>query len=110
MSILLTAACYHTTVETGAIPSDQVVERCCEAAFLGGLVPPRTVRSVAACPAGVAKVETSRSFSNLVFTALTAGLYSPMSLRITCAAADSAGARLGASARQSGDSSVTRSP
>lgn len=90
MALLLTSACYHATVETGAAPSDQVVERCCEAAFLGGLVPPKTVRSVAACPAGVAKVETSRSFSNLVFTALTAGLYSPMSVRITCAAADSA--------------------
>ena len=85
ISLLLASACYHATVETGAAPSGQVVVRCCEAAFLGGLVPPRTVRSEAACPAGVAKVETSRSFSNLVFTVLTAGLYSPMSMRITCA-------------------------
>jgi Bor protein len=79
--------CYHATVETGAAPSEQVVERCCEAGFLGGLIPPKAVQSEAACPNGVARVETSRSFSNVVFTVLTAGLYSPMSVRITCASA-----------------------
>lgn len=85
--LALTPACYHATVETGAAPSDQVVERCCQAAYLGGLVPPKPVQSAAACPEGVARVETSRSFSNLVFTVLTAGLYSPVSMRITCASA-----------------------
>ena len=89
---VLAGGCYHATVETGAAPSEQVVERCCAAAFLGGLVPPKPVKAEAACPHGVARVETSRSFSNVVFTVLTAGLYSPMSMRITCAAADSAGA------------------
>ena len=83
---LALVGCYHATVETGAAPSEQVIERCCEAGFLGGLVPPKAVRSEAACPNGVARVETSRSFSNVVFTVLTAGLYSPMSVRITCAA------------------------
>ena len=88
--VLMTLAvmgCYHATVETGAAPSEQVIERCCEAGFLGGLVPPKAVRSEGACPDGVARVETARSFSNVVFTVLTAGLYSPMSVRITCASA-----------------------
>jgi hypothetical protein len=85
--LLVVMGCYHATVETGAAPSEQVIERCCEAGFLGGLVPPKAVQSEAACPDGVARVETSRSFSNVVFTVLTAGLYSPMSVRITCASA-----------------------
>ena len=88
---VLVGGCYHATVETGAAPSEQVVERCCAAAFLGGLVAPKPVKAEAACSHGVARVETSRSFSNVVFTVLTVGLYSPMSMRITCAAADSAG-------------------
>jgi Bor protein len=87
LPVLALMGCYHATIETGAAPSEQVIERCCEAGFLGGLVPPRAVRSEAACPNGVARVETARSFSNVVFTVLTAGLYSPMSVRITCAAA-----------------------
>ena len=90
-AVLLLGGCYHATVETGAAPSEQVVERCCEAAFLGGLIAPKPVRASGACAHGIARVETSRSFSNVVFTVLTVGLYSPMSLRITCAAsADSA--------------------
>jgi len=88
---VLVGGCYHATVETGAAPSEQVVEHCCAAAFLGGLVAPKPVKTEAACAHGVARVETSRSFSNVVFTVLTVGLYSPMSVRITCAAADSAG-------------------
>jgi Bor protein len=83
---LVVGGCYHATVDTGATPSAQVVERCCQAGFLGGLVSPKPVRTEAACSHGVARVETSRSFSNVVFTVLTAGLYSPMSMRITCAA------------------------
>ena len=90
--LFLVLGCYHATVETGAAPSEQVVERCCEAGFLGGLIPPKAVQSEAACPDGVARVETSRSFSNVVFTVLTAGLYSPMSVRITCATAPAAAA------------------
>jgi hypothetical protein len=90
--VLAIMGCYHTTVETGAAPSEQVIERCCEAGFLGGLVAPKAVQSEAACPNGVARVETSRSFSNVVFTVLTAGLYSPMSVRITCASAQAVAA------------------
>ena len=94
LTALAMMGCYHATVETGAAPSEQVIERCCEAGFLGGLVPPKAVRSEAACPDGVARVETSRSFSNVVFTVLTAGLYSPMSVRITCASAPAVAAAL----------------
>jgi Bor protein len=86
LSVLLLLGCYHAVVETGAAPSDQVVERCCQASFLGGLVAARPVRSDPACPNGIARVEASRSFSNLVFTLLTATLYSPVSVSITCAA------------------------
>lgn len=85
--LLALIGCARVTVDTGAAPSDQVLERCCAAAFLGGLVPPKAVHTDVACPQGVARIETSRSFSNLIFTVLTVGLYSPMSLRITCAAA-----------------------
>ena len=86
LGVFLLVGCYRATVETGAAPSEQVVEHCCEASFLAGLVAPKPVRTDQACINGVSRVETSRTFSNLVFTLLTATLYSPVSVSVTCAA------------------------
>ena len=46
----------------------------------------------ASCPNGVAKVETQQSFLNLLANFLTSGLYSPMSITVTCAAKKTASA------------------
>lgn len=86
MVVLGGAGCYHATVETGATPSTQVIAKPWAAGWVLGLVPPSTVQTAAKCPQGVAKVETQLSFLNQVVGILTIGIYTPMSIEVTCAA------------------------
>ncbi len=81
-----TAACYHATVETGLTPTTQTIEKSWAAGWIYGLVPPSTVETAAKCPAGVAKVETQLSFPNQLVNLLTLGIYTPMEIKVTCAA------------------------
>ena len=82
----LLPACYHATVETGAAPSATVVEESFASSWVYGLVPPKTVEAASKCPNGVARVETQLSFVNQLVGALTFGIYTPMSIKVTCAA------------------------
>jgi hypothetical protein len=82
-------ACYHATVDTGLTPSTQVVDKPWANGFLYGLVPPSTVETIAKCPNGAAKVETQHSFLNELASAITLGIYTPMQITVTCAAAPS---------------------
>src|SRR5207247_88899 len=77
-------ACYHATVDTGLAPSSVVVEKSWASGWIGGLVPPSTVETASQCPHGAAKVETKHSFLNMLVGALTGGIYSPMSIKVTC--------------------------
>lgn len=88
------AGCYHATVDTGAAPSFRTIDLDWAHSFLGGLVPPGTVEAASKCPNGVARVETKLSFLNMVATGLTGGLYSPMNIKVTCAAASGTAAAL----------------
>ncbi len=81
------AGCYHATVDTGAPPSPRTIDVGWAHGFLGGLVPPGKVETASRCPNGVARVETKLSFLNMVAQGLTGGLYSPMNIKVTCAAA-----------------------
>ncbi len=83
---LLVAAmgCYHATVDTGLTPSTVVVEKAWASGWIFGLVPPSTVETKSKCPSGVAKVETQHSFLNMLVGGLTAGIYTPMSIKVTC--------------------------
>lgn len=85
-SLIATAGCYHATVETGATPSTEVIEKSFASAWIYGLVPPSTVSTAAKCPNGVAKVETQLSFVNQVVSFLTLGIYTPMQIKVTCGA------------------------
>jgi Bor protein len=49
-------------------------------------VPPSTVSTAEKCPKGVAKVETQHTFLNQLVGALTLEIYTPMQIRVTCAA------------------------
>jgi hypothetical protein len=84
LALLFTGACYHTTIETGAAPSTQVIEKEWAASWIGGLVPPDPVETAAKCPNGVARVETQHSFLNMVANILTFGIYTPMTITVTC--------------------------
>jgi hypothetical protein len=58
--------------------------------FVGGLVPPAELSSKETCAQGVAKVETERSFLNVIVGGLTGigtpvGIITPMHVTVTCA-------------------------
>ena len=90
VTVLSVVACYHATIETGATPSTQVIDQSFASGWIYGLIPPSTVSTAAKCPSGVAKVETQLSFVNQLVSAITFGIYTPMSIKVTCAAAKTA--------------------
>lgn len=87
---IASVGCYHATVETGAPPSPEVVEKSFASGWIYGLVPPSTISTAAKCPNGVAKVETKLSFVNQLVGFLTLGIYTPMSIKATCAGSGAA--------------------
>ena len=83
--LIVCTGCYHATVETGAAPSTQVIEKKFASSWIYGLVPPSTVSTSDRCPNGPAKVETQHSFVNQLVGFLTLGIYTPMQITVTCA-------------------------
>src|SRR5437588_8864936 len=83
--VFLLAGCYHATIETGLSPSNQVIEKGFASGWIAGLVPPSPVSTMSKCPNGVSKVETQLSFVNQLVAWLTLDIYTPMSIKVTCA-------------------------
>jgi hypothetical protein len=79
------AGCFHTTVMvTGAQPANSV-ERW-QHFLIGGLVPLSEQWDARTdCQAGIAKVESSMNIGNVLLTAITAGIYSSVTLKVWCA-------------------------
>ena len=96
-ALLCLAACYHATIDTGLPPSPQVVEKPWASGWIYGLVPPSPIETMAKCPNGVSKVETQLSFVNQLVNFLTLGIYTPMSIKVTCATGSHAAIPAGAS-------------
>lgn len=88
--------CYHATIETSLEPSLRTIEDSWADAWVLGLVSPSTVETAEKCPDGVAKIETKLSFLNQLVGFLTIGIYTPMSIKVTCAAGGSGSALLDA--------------
>ena len=80
-----TYGCYTATIETGLKPSTVTIEKNWATGWLYGLVPPKTIETAAKCHNGVAKVVTQHSFANLLVVNLTFGIYTPMTIKVTCA-------------------------
>lgn len=89
---LFSAGCYHATVDTGLTPSTVTVDKSWAHGWIYGLVPPSTLETAQKCPNGVAKIDTQLSFANQLVNFLTFGIYTPMEIKVTCAAAKSASA------------------
>jgi hypothetical protein len=83
--LLVLPGCYHATIETGLPPGTQVIDQPFASSWIYGLVPPKTVEAAAKCPHGVAKVETQMSFVNGLVGCITFGIYTPMTIHVTCA-------------------------
>lgn len=88
VALLASSACYRGTVDTGLTPSPQTVDRRWAAGWLFGLVPPQPTETIQHCGApGVARVEMSQSFLNQFVSTIALGIYTPMEIKVTCAAA-----------------------
>ncbi|MCE2439926.1 MAG: Bor family protein [Candidatus Latescibacteria bacterium] len=85
LCVVVFSGCYAATIETGKTPSTRVVENNWAAGWIYGLVPPKVVATANLCPGGVAKVQTMLSFPNQLVRILTLGIYTPMTIRVTCA-------------------------
>jgi len=83
--LAVAAGCFHATVDTGLTPSTVVIDKGWASGWIYGLVPPSTVETASKCPHGPAKIETKRSFLNMLVQGLTGGIYTPMSIKVTCA-------------------------
>ena len=105
MTVVLCTGCYHATVETGAPPSSVVIHKSFASGWLFGLVPPSTLETQSRCPNGPAKVETQLSFVNQLVSLLTLSIYTPMEIKVTCAAP---GREQGAMRSQEANPSVDR--
>ena len=86
-SLFLLAGCYHATIDTGLAPGSKTVEMW-KHSWIYGLVPPSVVEAQSECENGVARVETQQSFLNGLVNVLTGGIYTPMTVIVTCAADD----------------------
>jgi hypothetical protein len=86
LMLAIVAGCFHATVETGLTPGTETIEKPWAASFIYGLVPPSTVNAASTCRSGVARVETKQSFLNGLVHGLTFGIFTPMTIKVTCAA------------------------
>lgn len=87
-AVVVLAGCYHTNIDTGLPPGTQTIEQPWASSFVYGLVPPPVVETASRCPNGVAKAETQISFLNGLVGVLTLGIYTPMTITVTCAGPD----------------------
>ncbi|MCH7716367.1 MAG: hypothetical protein IH876_09570 [Gemmatimonadetes bacterium] len=86
-AVVVTSGCYHITVVTGARESSTRITKPFQMSFVSGLVPPPEIQAdQEGCTDGVAKVETWRSFVNVLVGALSSSLVTPISVTVTCAA------------------------
>jgi len=84
--VVLIGGCYHAQISTGSPASPQVIDQPWAHSFLAGLVPPNPIDASLGCANGVSRVETRLSFVNMVANVVTFSIYSPMHLRVVCAA------------------------
>ncbi len=88
--VIVLGGCYHATIETGLTPSSTVITQSFASCWLYGMVPPSTVTTASKCPDGVAIVETQQSFVNGLVGIITLGIYTPIEIKVTCAAKSTA--------------------
>ena len=91
------SGCYNARIETGLTPSQQVIKEAWAPSWIYGAVSPPTVEAASACPNGVAQVHTYHSFLNLLVGGLTFGIFTPMTINVTCARAGGGDEASGAS-------------
>ena len=82
--------CYHVSVvhNPGGVAQQgagTVVEKPFSHSFVAGLVPPAELNVSDRCPRGGSKVETKHSFVNGLIAGITYNIYTPITVKVTCA-------------------------
>jgi hypothetical protein len=80
------SGCYTTVVDTGREPAHRTVRDGWVMGYASGLIMVEEPSIARRCPFGVARVVTEQSVPNLLVQVATAGLLSPRSVEVTCAA------------------------
>jgi len=83
---LVVSGCYHSIVNSGLPVSTEVHRESFKAAFIAGLVPAVVDASSYCQGRRWARVETQYSFLNWVVGVVTFGIFTPMDIRVYCAA------------------------
>ena len=83
--LISSVGCYRITVETGAPAAETKIDLPWQKSWVLGIVPPDTINAKAACPRGVSKVMVEHSFLNMVVSALTWNIFTPIHPVVTCA-------------------------
>jgi hypothetical protein len=86
-AVIVGTGCFHTIITTDLPPSTEVYREPFKSAFIAGLVPAQVDASRYCEGRRWARVETQQSFLNWVVAAVTIGIFTPLDIRITCAAA-----------------------
>mgnify|MGYP000080997955 CR=1 FL=1 len=86
-SAVALSGCYHAVIDTGRAATGTPIVTPWAHSFIYGIVPPKITETAQSCPGGVAKVETQHSFLNGLVAALTGGIYTPMTITVSCAGA-----------------------
>ena len=85
--VTLLAACFHQVVQTGRAPGPVIVEKEWVKTWIFGIIAADPIDVRKECPSGVATVETQSSLPNSLVGLVTLGIFTPQSVKITCAAA-----------------------
>lgn len=87
--VIVFSGCYHATIDTGLEPEPAAQTReVWASSWIAGLIPPKPVDAARLCEGRpAALVETQHSFLNQLVAALTGGIYTPITIEVTCAAA-----------------------
>lgn len=80
----LSVGCFHTRVYSAGLPDPDTPIEVRRAAYFWGLKAPQSLFVDKSCPRGIAQVETRHTAGDLGWTVLTLGVYSPLTLRVTC--------------------------
>ncbi len=89
VALVSVSGCYRATIDTG-LASTHRSETIWAHSWVGGLVPPKVVNAKNECDHGVAQVETVHTFLQQIIAGVTFGIYTPMTITVTCAEASSA--------------------
>jgi hypothetical protein len=91
LALALSACATHRiNYSNPSVPAGGATKDYRQSFYLWGLVGGKEVDLARECPSGVAKIESKSSAIDGILAAITAGIYSPMSVHVQCAGGQSA--------------------